>query len=103
VLSWSLLEALASGCAVVASDTAPVHEVIRQGENGLLVDFFDGKQLLDAVNKVLTDQSGMRAMRRAAVESAGGRFSQATGNAGYLELLDLNSSEPIEMYITQLV
>ncbi len=92
VLSWSLLEALASGCAVVASDTAPVREVIRQRENGLLVDFFDGKQLLDAVNKVLTDQSGMRAMRRAAVESVKERFAQASGTAGYLDLMGCDLS-----------
>lgn len=84
VLSWSLLEALASGCAVVASDTAPVREVIRHGENGVLVDFFDESQIVEAVQKVLTDSSGMRALRRAAVESVRGRFARAVGTVGYL-------------------
>ncbi len=41
VLSWSLLEAMSTGCAIVASDTAPVREAIRHGETGQLVDFFD--------------------------------------------------------------
>jgi glycosyltransferase involved in cell wall biosynthesis len=87
VLSWSLLEALASGCAVVASDTEPVREVIRHGENGLLVDFFDGVQLVQAVHKVLTDPTGMQALRQAAVELVRGRFAQGAGTAEYLELL----------------
>jgi glycosyltransferase involved in cell wall biosynthesis len=84
VLSWSLLEALASGCTVVASDTAPVREVIRHGENGLLVDFFDGAQIVDAVCKVVGDLAGMQDMRRAAVESVRVRFAQAQGTARYL-------------------
>lgn len=91
VLSWSLLEALASGCAVVASDTAPVREVIRHGENGLLVDFFDGAQLVNAVQKVLADQTGMQPMRKAAVESVKERFAQAAGTAGYLDALGLQA------------
>lgn len=38
VLSWSLLQAMACGCAIVASDVAPVREVIGHGRHGWLVD-----------------------------------------------------------------
>ena len=49
VLSWSLLEAMSVGCAIVASDTAPVREAIRHGETGQLVDFFDPVALAQQV------------------------------------------------------
>ena len=54
VLSWSLLEAMSAGCAIVASDTAPLREAITQGETGRLVDFFDAsalaQQIIDLCN-----------------------------------------------------
>jgi glycosyltransferase involved in cell wall biosynthesis len=57
VLSWSLLEAMSAGCAIVASNTAPLQEAIRDGETGRLVDFFDVKRLADRVCELL-DQPG---------------------------------------------
>lgn len=55
VLSWSLVEAMSAGCAVAASDTAPVREVIDHGETGLLFDFFDGEALIDRVATLAED------------------------------------------------
>lgn len=55
VLSWSLLDAMACGCTVVGSDTAPVREVLADGENGLLSGFFDAQGLAERVLGVLED------------------------------------------------
>lgn len=70
VLSWSLLEALASGCAVVGSATQPVQEVIRDGHNGLLVDFFSPGDLAAAVCDLLERPQQRAALGEAAILSA---------------------------------
>ncbi|WP_158742423.1 glycosyltransferase [Acidisphaera sp. L21] len=53
VASWSLREALACGCALVCSDTAPVQEFVTHGETGLLTPFFDPGALADRVVETL--------------------------------------------------
>ena len=57
VLSWSLLEAMSLGCAILASDTKPLHEAISNEENGLLFDFFDFNQLSNLAIRLLEDPS----------------------------------------------
>ena len=55
VLSWSLLEAMSVGCAIVASDTQPLHEAIKHDETGRLVNFFDVQKLASEVCGLLDD------------------------------------------------
>lgn len=54
-LSWSLLEAMACGAAVVANRGGPVDDVIEPGRNGLLVDFNSAPQLTAALQALLSD------------------------------------------------
>jgi len=55
VLSWSLLEAMSAGCAIVASDTQPLREAIVHNETGKLVDFFDASALANSVCDLLNN------------------------------------------------
>ncbi len=62
VLSWSLLEAMSVGCAIVASNTAPLREAIVDQQTGRLVDFFDHAELARAVLEVLANPSMREAL-----------------------------------------
>jgi len=55
VLSWSLMEAMSTECTIIASDTMPVKEVINDGYNGILVDFYDTDRLVSKTNDVLSN------------------------------------------------
>ena len=83
VASWSLREALAAGCAVIGSDTEPVHEFVTDGETGLLASFFDPKGLADKVLRVLEDTALARRLRNNARRCAERHLSVADTIAAY--------------------
>lgn len=66
VLSWSMLEAMAAECVLIASDTAPVTEVVKHEHDALLVDFFDVAALANQVTAVLRHPKRYQALREQA-------------------------------------
>ncbi len=74
VLSWSMLEAMSAGCLVVGSATPPVEEVISDGDNGLLVDFFSPQAIADAIDRVLSHPDRMADIRRRARQTVIERY-----------------------------
>lgn len=75
VLSWSMLESMAAGCVVIGSKTPPVEEVIKDGRNGLLVDFFSPEQVADRVDQVLDHPDRMQHLREAARQTVVERYA----------------------------
>jgi glycosyltransferase involved in cell wall biosynthesis len=55
VVSWSIIDALACGCTVLASNTEPVQELIEDGKTGLLADFYDVDRFAELSLQVLHD------------------------------------------------
>lgn len=78
VLSWSLLEAMSLGCAIVGSATAPVQEALADGETGRLVDFFNVDGFADEVCRLLDDPRERAHLGKAARAAAIGRYDLAS-------------------------
>lgn len=78
VLSWSMLEAMSCGALVVGSRTPPVEEVITDGLNGRLVDFFDIASWSAALTEALAAPEKTTAMKRAARETIVDRYDLQT-------------------------
>lgn len=66
ILSWSVLEALSVGCAVIGSDTPPVREIITEGVNARVSPFHDPQALAACALEVLNDPDHCKALRAAA-------------------------------------
>lgn len=78
VLSWSLMEAMAAGAMVVASDTAPLREVVQDGVNGRLVPFFDVPGWSAALTDALANPERYLPLRAAARASVVAKYDLET-------------------------
>jgi glycosyltransferase involved in cell wall biosynthesis len=88
-----MLEALSTGCLIVASNTAPVTEVIEDGVNGLLVDFFSPEEICNRVCEVLNHPDQMSSIRENARETIVQKYDLAQLLPKHLEWIhqDLKS------------
>ncbi|HVA31699.1 MAG TPA: glycosyltransferase family 4 protein [Gaiellaceae bacterium] len=65
----SVVESLAAGTPVIATRVGGVAEVVRDGENGLLVPAADADALTDAVRRFFSDDALRARLRAAAADS----------------------------------
>lgn len=86
VLSWSMLEAMACGCLVIGSRTAPVEEILRHDENGLLVDFFNSEDIANGVISVIGAPYRYRIHRQSAEKTAF-QYGSSLGAKNYRSIL----------------
>lgn len=88
VLSWSMMEAMSAGALIVGSDTAPVREVITDGENGLLVPFFEPEALAARLGDVLADQERYAPLRERARAHMLERYDMKELTGRYFDLIE---------------
>lgn len=96
-LSWSLLEAMSCGCAIVGSENAPVNEVIKHDENGRVVPFFDTNALVGEINSLLSDPVSAKRLGAAARQTVLDKYEveQCTDKWKSLILRAISDNYPV--------
>ena len=70
----ALLEAMAAGCVVVASDNASITTVVSDGENGYIVEPENARQLAETLGSLLNDRTLWKPVQQAAAATVRDRF-----------------------------
>ena len=73
----SLLEGMAAGCAIVATDVGDISEMLDGGEAGIVVPLQDPIRLADALGELVNDSGRRRTLGAAARERVAGAYSQS--------------------------
>lgn len=96
VLSWSLLESMSTQSAILASDTPPLHEAIKDGETGILTDFFDHHELVNKLDIMLDDKEQRERLGKNARDFVVKTYDlKRTCLPGHLEFVDRLSKMPL--------
>ena len=85
-LGGSVLEAMALGLPIVASDLPAVREIVEEGENALLVPVEDQDELAGAIDRILQDPSLARAFGQRSREIFLERFTSTRSTEAMIDL-----------------
>jgi glycosyltransferase involved in cell wall biosynthesis len=88
VVSWSLFDAMASGCVVLAADVPNVREVIEPGRNGLVESLFDVERLTETALRVLADPAEFAPLGRTACRDIEEKYSLEACIPPLMDFLD---------------
>ncbi len=83
----AVIEAMASGCAILASRVGGLPDLVPDGVAGLLVEPADAAAFETSLRQLLADRPRLASMRRAATAAARG-FSLETMTSAYREALE---------------
>ncbi len=83
-LPMAILEAMAAGCVIVASEMASVAAVIENGINGFLIEPRNTDQLVNRLKQVLNEPAGWSPVQQAAIKTVQDKFAIS----GYIDKLD---------------
>jgi glycosyltransferase involved in cell wall biosynthesis len=83
----AVLEAMACGLPVIASDVVGNNAVVAPGDTGLLVDLSKTAGFASAMQQLLADPALSRAMGAAGRQRAEARYSWQSASLGYVSLL----------------
>ena len=98
VLSWSLIEAMSCGCLVIASDTAPVRDVVNSG-NGVLFPFFSIERLAEYIVDALANPDRYAALRKKARDDVAIKYDMRRKCVP--EFLAMIGREPVNSWLSK--